>query len=66
MSIAAARAEAGRVIERSERFCLLTHERPDGDALGSLIAVDALLRQLGKDSVMVMDSADLPLPYEYA
>lgn len=66
MSGAAARAETGRVIERSERFCLLTHERPDGDALGSLIALNALLRELGKDSVMVMDGTDLPLPYEYA
>jgi len=60
------RGAVARVIEQSDRFCLLTHERPDGDALGSLIAVDALLRQLGKDPVMVMDGADLPLPYEYA
>lgn len=46
-------------------FCLVTHERPDGDALGSLLGMHRILTALGKDSVMVMDSDDLPLPLEY-
>ena len=40
-----------------ERFILVTHENPDGDALGSLVGMHNLLRALGKDSVMFM-SAD--------
>src|SRR6478736_6775018 len=37
-----------------ERFVLVTHENPDGDALGSLVAMHGVLRALGKDSVMFM------------
>ena len=48
-----------------ERFTLTTHENPDGDALGSLLAMKLALDQLGKDSVMVLHS-DAPLPGEYA
>src|SRR5437870_714746 len=47
-----------------ERFTLTTHENPDGDALGSLLAMKLALDQLGKDSVMVLHS-DAPLPGEY-
>ena len=31
-----------------------THENPDGDALGSLVAMHALLKTLGKDVEMFM------------
>jgi phosphoesterase RecJ-like protein len=48
-----------------ERFVLVTHENPDGDALGSLVAMHGVLRALGKDSVMFMDRDEFPLPYEY-
>ncbi len=37
-----------------ERFLVTSHENPDGDALGSLLATHLALRQLGKDSVMVL------------
>src|ERR671931_2872534 len=47
-----------------ERFVLTTHENPDGDALGSLLAAKLALNQLGKDTVMVLHS-DAPLPGEY-
>lgn len=53
-------------IRRGERFLVVTHENPDGDALGSLIATQELLTQLGKDSVMFIAADELPLPYEYA
>ncbi|MDX6675171.1 MAG: bifunctional oligoribonuclease and phosphatase NrnA, partial [Solirubrobacteraceae bacterium] len=49
----------------SERFVLVTHENPDGDALGSLVAMHELLKALGKDSVMFMAADEFPLPYEY-
>jgi phosphoesterase RecJ-like protein len=52
-------------VRRHERFLVVTHENPDGDALGSLLAATLALRQLGKDAVMYL-AGDLPLPHEYA
>ena len=52
-------------LRTSDRFVLVTHEHPDGDALGSLVAMHRVLRALGKDSVMLMDADEFPLPYEY-
>jgi bifunctional oligoribonuclease and PAP phosphatase NrnA len=48
-----------------QRFVLVTHENPDGDALGSLVGMHNVLRALGKDSVMFMSADEFPLPYEY-
>src|SRR6266511_4611875 len=48
-----------------DRFLVVTHENPDGDALGSLLATTLALRQLGKDALMFL-SGDAPLPREYA
>ena len=47
------------------RFLLVTHENPDGDALGSILAAKLALDQLGKDVVMYLTGA-VPLPNEYA
>src|SRR5262245_13596948 len=47
-----------------ERFLVTSHENPDGDALGSLLAMHLALLQLGKDSVMYLAGA-APLPAEY-
>jgi bifunctional oligoribonuclease and PAP phosphatase NrnA len=49
----------------ASRFVLVTHENPDGDALGSLVAMHRILLALGKDSVMFMGPDEFPLPYEY-
>jgi phosphoesterase RecJ-like protein len=49
----------------SERLVLVTHERPDGDALGSVIAMQEILTTFGKRSQMFIDAAEFPLPYEY-
>jgi bifunctional oligoribonuclease and PAP phosphatase NrnA len=51
-------------IRGHERFLLTTHENPDGDALGSLLAAKIAFDLLGKDSVMVLHG-DAPLPGEY-
>jgi phosphoesterase RecJ-like protein len=51
-------------IRGHDRFLLTTHENPDGDALGSLLAAKVAFDQLGKDSVMVLHG-DAPLPGEY-
>ena len=48
-----------------ERFVLTTHEHPDGDALGSLAAMQQVLCALGKDAVSFMAADEFPLPYEY-
>jgi bifunctional oligoribonuclease and PAP phosphatase NrnA len=47
-----------------ERFLVVTHENPDGDALGSLLAATLALRQLDKDAQMLL-LGDAPLPREY-
>jgi phosphoesterase RecJ-like protein len=52
-------------IRTAESFLLVTHENPDGDALGSLVAMQGVLTALGKDSVMFMSADEFPLPHEY-
>jgi phosphoesterase RecJ-like protein len=52
-------------IRSGERFLLTTHENPDGDALGSLLATNHLLGALGKDSLMFLAAKEFPLPVEY-
>jgi len=52
-------------IRSHDRFLLVTHENPDGDALGSILALKLALDHLGKDSVMYL-YGDAPLPVEYA
>jgi phosphoesterase RecJ-like protein len=52
-------------IRSAQRFLLTTHENPDGDALGSLLGMHELLKQLGKDSCMFLGAHEFPLPWEY-
>ena len=52
-------------LRTNDRFVVVSHENPDGDSLGSLLAMTLGLRQLGKDAVMYL-SGDTPLPREYA
>jgi phosphoesterase RecJ-like protein len=52
-------------LREADRFILVTHENPDGDALGSLVAMNEVLSRLGKDSLMFMATDEFPLPYEY-
>ena len=52
-------------LRAADRFLLTTHEGPDGDALGSLLAMHHILTQLGKDSVMFLAAKEFPLPVEY-
>ena len=61
-------ASVARVAEElrsAQRFLVTTHEGPDGDALGSLLALHEILGQLGKDSVMFLAAKEFPLPVEY-
>jgi phosphoesterase RecJ-like protein len=55
---------AVEAIRKDACFVVSTHESPDGDALGSLLATHLSLEQLGKDSVMYL-TGPAPLPGEY-
>lgn len=48
------------IIRSHQRFVLVCHIRPDCDALGSEMAMAAILRKLGKDVLMVNDFAMPP------
>ena len=52
-------------IRGNDRFVVVTHENPDGDALGSMLATTLGLRALGKDASMYL-TGTAPLPAEYA
>jgi bifunctional oligoribonuclease and PAP phosphatase NrnA len=58
-------AAVAGAIRGHARFLVTTHENPDGDALGSLLASKLALEQLGKDVVMYL-GGEAPLPAEYA
>jgi bifunctional oligoribonuclease and PAP phosphatase NrnA len=58
-------AAVAEALRSPDRFLVTTHENPDGDALGSLLASTLALRQLGKDAVMYL-GGEAPLPAEYA
>jgi bifunctional oligoribonuclease and PAP phosphatase NrnA len=63
-----ARAARDRVLDElreADKFVLTTHENPDGDALGSLAAMQRVLTALGKDALAFMAADEFPLPYEY-
>jgi phosphoesterase RecJ-like protein len=53
-----------RAIRGHDRFLVTTHENPDGDALGSLLATTLALESLGKD-VLPWLYGEAPLPDEY-
>ena len=41
--------EIGRALREHQQFVVLGHVRPDGDALGSQLALGLSLQQLGKN-----------------
>lgn len=47
------------IVRRHERFVLTTHIRPDGDALGSTLAMACILESLGKN-VLVCNAFTVP------
>ena len=52
-------------LREHDRFLVISHENPDGDALGSLLGATLGLRAFGKDVQMYL-AGDVPLPGEYA
>ena len=51
-------------LRANDRFVVTSHDNPDGDAIGSLLATHLALEGLGKESVMVLGGS-APLPGEY-
>ena len=52
-------------LREAHKLIAVTHENPDGDALGSLVAMTQVLQSLDKDCRPFIDSRELPLPREY-
>jgi len=54
-------------IEQRRQFVLTSHARPDGDAIGSALALAGILRKMGKSAeVILSDSVPViykPLPF---
>ncbi len=44
-------AEIGRLVAEAQSILVATHRNPDGDAIGSLLGMSAILSLLGKDHV---------------
>jgi bifunctional oligoribonuclease and PAP phosphatase NrnA len=65
MSIATEQEQVVTELRAADKLLLTTHENPDGDALGSLLAMQWILEALGKDSLMFMSPDQFPLPWEY-
>ena len=63
--LAAARREVLRELREADKLVVVTHENPDGDALGSLVAMQEILTAVGKDCLAFIDARELPLPPEY-
>jgi phosphoesterase RecJ-like protein len=52
------------VLKKYETFLILSHVNPDGDALGSQLALYSLLSDLGKKA-LVVNSDPVPLAYRF-
>ena len=52
------------LVRRHQRIVLTTHYRPDGDGLGSMLALGEGLRTLGKD-VQLLIAGNFPVRYQF-
>jgi phosphoesterase RecJ-like protein len=55
---------AAKGIRDHDDFVISVHENPDGDALGSMLALHLALEQIGKRSAMFL-AGSAPIPFEY-
>ncbi|MGN7470184.1 DHH family phosphoesterase [Brevibacillus sp. SAFN-007a] len=60
----AAVEEAARFIREHDRFLVLSHVNPDGDATGSALGVVLMLEQLGKEYVVV-NEGETPSKFDF-
>ena len=52
-------------IAKHKNFVLAAHEHPDGDALGSVLALRLILEKMGKRVEMVVDPDAIPSKYDF-
>ncbi|MFV1949732.1 MAG: bifunctional oligoribonuclease/PAP phosphatase NrnA [Anaerolineales bacterium] len=45
----------GNLVDRADRILVISHIRPDGDAVGSLIGLGLILEELGKEVNLVLE-----------
>jgi phosphoesterase RecJ-like protein len=45
----------GGLVKKAERILIISHIRPDGDAVGSLLGLGSILEDLGKDVNLVLE-----------
>ena len=57
-------AAVAAALRERQSFVLTSHARPDGDALGSQMALAFALRALGKQ-VRLIDRDPMPAPYRH-
>lgn len=60
----AAVVSVANALKLADEWLIVTHERPDGDAIGSALAMAHILTHLGKRWVFLVDEA-LPTRFEY-
>jgi len=59
-------AEVAEALRGGENLCLLTHEHPDGDAIGSLVGLHRVLLSVGIESSVYIEPEDMPAAeYEF-
>lgn len=58
------RAETARWLLARDRFCILTHRRPDGDTIGSAAALCLGLRKLGKQA-WILENREVTQKYAH-
>lgn len=56
--------EFGDLISRAERVLIISHIRPDGDAVGSLLGLGLMLEELGKEVNLVLEDG-VPLVFNH-
>ena len=57
--------KAKKYVEKGDKFVIVTHVSPDGDALGSSLGLYHFLNAYGKDSVAVVVPNDFPQFYKW-
>ena len=56
--------KAKKYVERGERFVIVSHVSPDGDALGASLGLYHFLTAYGKERVSVVVPNDFPTFYK--
>jgi len=56
--------QIARIINEQDKFLVITHVNPDGDAIGSLVGMNLALKEMGKTSVSILGT-EFPGLFEF-